>query len=166
MSQAVAIVLVDTEHIISLALLAKLSAARCKSLVYALRRPGGVAQGHPVTESAEHNLSICCAICQYWERCSRNSNAASDIVLDTDLFEEGVRQAELELSWVNSEAGFVPLTEQDIQRNFTLHYEEFLERCNTIRGCNGNPLGYLARQNLIPKPEGNDPEVDYATMDQ
>ena len=91
MSQAVAIVLVDTEHIISLALLAKLSAARCKSLVYALRRPGGVAQGHPVTESAEHNLSVCCAICRYWERCSRDTKIAADLVLTGNVFEEGVR---------------------------------------------------------------------------
>ena len=59
MSPAVDTVLVDTKGIFLLDLLASLTVIRCKSLVYTIHRPGGVAQGHDVTMKAYHNLSVC-----------------------------------------------------------------------------------------------------------
>ena len=65
MSQAAALRLVDTKGINLLELLANLTVLWCKSLVYAIRHPGGVGQGRAVAEKAEHNLAICCAVYRY-----------------------------------------------------------------------------------------------------
>ena len=66
MTPAVDTVLVDTKGIFLLDLSASLTVLRCKSLVYTIHRPGGVADGNAVTEKAEYSLAICCAVYQFW----------------------------------------------------------------------------------------------------
>ena len=87
--------------------------------------PVGVVNGNAVAEKAEHILSICCAVCQFWQRCLRNTNTVADLVLTGDQFDDAKRQVELKLCWENSEAGFTALTEQEVKHNFNLHYEDF-----------------------------------------
>ena len=64
-SQDAAIELVDTECTNTLDQLASLTAEQCKVVVKAICRPGGVDDGKAVPEKAEHNLSVCCAICRF-----------------------------------------------------------------------------------------------------
>ena len=58
--------LVGTECINTLDQLVSLTAEQCKAVVKAICHPGGANDGKDVPGKAEHNLSVCCAICQFW----------------------------------------------------------------------------------------------------
>ena len=62
-SQEAATKLVTTEGMNTLNFLRSLTADQVKTVVKAIRRPGGVAIRKAVPEKAEHNLSVSCAIC-------------------------------------------------------------------------------------------------------
>ena len=73
---------------------------------------------------------------------------------------------ELEINWDNSLSIFHAFTYAELNKNFNVLYEEFEDRCSSVRRCTNNPLLYLIRKNLIPTDEADDPEAEYATLDQ
>ena len=72
---------------------------------------------------------------------------------------------ELVKNWVNDQAIFQPLTDLYIKKSFNVHFEEFTDDCDSIRGCTGKSISYLIRQYLLPKLEADDPQTDQVTLD-
>ena len=44
---------------------------RIKSIVYVICRPGGLDEGHSVSERAQHNFTLVAKLVQYWIRTQR-----------------------------------------------------------------------------------------------
>ena len=98
-----------------------------------------------MSNTAEHHLIVGYFICKYWRRCLRETKTVGNLITTGDLFEEAERHMELVKNWVNDQAIFQPLTDLYIKKSFNVHFEEFTDDCDSIRGCTGKSISYLIR---------------------
>ena len=115
--------LVRTEGISSLRLLGGLNINHVKSLVKAIRHPGGADIGNSVSETSEHRLIVSCHICKYWSCTSQESKTCADLVTIGDLIEEAERQMELEKNSDNDQAIFHAFNDAEVNKNFSVLYK-------------------------------------------
>ena len=159
--------LVDEEGLKSLEKYRKCSLDRCKDTIKALRHPGGTLAGETVSAHAAHNLSMGYHVCNVWERTHRFGMGITDVKITGDLFERAERQATLEANHDNKFYldSHLPYKDSDVKVEFQAKWEEFDAELSSVRGASGIPLSYMTRQRLIPKPEADDKEDDYASID-
>ena len=137
----------------------------CKVILF----PGGAGAGVHVTERAEHNLVIAAAVALNASRVLRTIECA-EIRLDlSDLLELHEGQQLLEGQWVNKEwaDAFMPLSENDLKKGWKVLREYFHDHTKNARGAvTEAPIAYLMRDRLIPLPDDDDSEDEYADFDQ
>ena len=155
-----------TEVINILRLLGGLNVDRVKSLVKAIRRPGGAAIGTDVSETAEHHLIVACHICKYWRRTSRQSKNYADLVTTSDLFEEAGRKWRLKRLGITIKRSPIPLPVPKLIKTSTFSTKSSRIVAPLFAGCTNNPISYLMRKILIPKDEADNPEEEYVMLDQ
>ena len=62
---------------------------------------------------------------------------------------------------------FRPLSENDLKKGWKVLREDFHDRTKNVRGpVTKAPIAYLMRDRLIPLPEDDDDEYEYADFDQ
>ena len=144
------------------------NAERCNDTMKALRHPGGTLVGEMVSAMASHDFRVGVMVLNIWERTHQFSKKVTDIVIDSDLFEQADRQASLKANHVNKLYLdlFVPNKESDVKNDFVTKLDEFISLLDSIRGCTNIPVTYVLRKCLIPKAEVHDDEDDYATIDR
>ena len=135
-----------------------------KSLVKAIRRPGGAAIGNAVSETSEHHFIVAFHICKYCRCTSQQSKTCANLVTTGDLFEEAERQIDLERIWDKNQEICHAFTNDEFNKNFNAIYKEFEDPCSSFCECTNNPILYLMRKNLIPKDEINNTEKDYVAL--
>jgi len=85
---------------------------------------------------------------------------------NSSLFTRARNQKKLEDGWDNSEhTEMLPFTNGELDTDFTEAYDQFIEDLHCVRGSEGVPLDYLARKQLIPSDDADDPPANYTTPD-
>ena len=158
-----AVILVEREKIIKMNTLRKMDRKRIDATCQALRRPGGGDDGVAVAALAQHNLLLASALADIWHRTSR-TKGPNDIK-DDDVLEAAGVQLALEENWKNEDTVFKPVTDAELNKDFSSVREKFVNRCSAVRGCLGVPIDYMLRDSLIPKKEVDDNEDDYLTVE-
>ena len=87
---------------------------RIKSIVYAIRRPGGALVGHGVSERAQHHFTLAAKLIQYWVRTKR---AIVFTAVQLNSFPQIERQMALELAWNNDDYKPVPFTAAELKHD-------------------------------------------------
>ena len=148
--------LVDDQQIDSMEELKILEDDDCENLCKIIRRPGGGAAGHQVSNAAENNLKLAAYFLRHRERISRATTIA-DIGLDLvremrtikageDAYDEPTDSPKIDhKDW--------PKTIEAIRSWFFMH-----------RGVDGSPLSYVIRTDPIVPTEADDPETNYSTV--
>ena len=161
--------LTDTEFLDSMPKLSRITSARTFKICKAIRSPGGAGAGVHVTEGAEHNLMIAAAIDLNDSFVLRTIQCAEIRLDPSGLFDLHEGQQLLEGQWVNKEwaDSFRPLSENDLKMGWKVLREDFHDHTNNVRGAvTKAPIAYLMRNRLIPFPEDDDDEDEYADFDQ
>ena len=85
------------------------------------------------------------------------------------LFDLHEGQQLIEGQWVNKEWAdtFRPLAENDLKKGWKVLREDFHDHTKNVRGAvTKAPIAYLIRDLLIPLPEDDDDEDEYADFDR
>ena len=158
----------DGEAIFTMSRLADLDDDRISKLCKIIRNPGGGSKGNAIAERAEQNLKIAAFQARLWIRTSRDSMDETEIMTaaNSSLFTRARNQKKLEDGWDNSEhTEMLPFTNGELDTDFTEAYHQFIEDLHCVRGSEGVPLDYLARKELIPPNDADDPPTNYTTPD-
>ena len=162
--------LVQTHGIKTLVQLSRVDDQRSRSIVKAIRSPGGNAVGLMVTEGAEHGLKFAAIIVRDYKRIDRTLTCGEikDLFNDEDSYELHSTQLSLEAKWDNGpgESFFKPLTEANTRSGWKPFYEKFKQNLSLVRGpSTGVPLTYLLRDLLVAKLQADDAQSEYADFD-
>ena len=99
-SDEASVTLVDDEGLETSEDFAYLTDDRVRSIVKAIRRPGGAADGATVSERAQHHFMLAAKLIQYWIRTKRSIDFT---LIQLNMFPEIERQSLLEVGWKNSD---------------------------------------------------------------
>ena len=158
--------IVDTQGFIETTDYMNLTDDEASNLCKITRRPGGADaanpgnanQGFAVSLKAENNLKLMCYFLRYRERTSRPA-AFNDVQLP-DLT-RCLSQARAEKDHEDPSDPEVPM-----KGNWTRTIEVVEDYLRNCLGATKIPLAYVIRDNIEPKPHGEDPQADYSSFNE
>lgn len=139
-------------------LLSMMDDERIKSVIYAIRKPGGGGAGHAVPEPAEFHTKLAVYYIKHQYRVCRTLDLNS---VDINNITKLRRQKALEEGWSND--GVTPPTVDP--KDMALTFEVIKDGAEKLRGIEGHPLSYLMRENVKVQDEASDPVTNYASWD-